>query len=402
MTRPTSPTTLRSTAADWNACRRAILARITCVSVCELAGLVSSHDRWPCPNPAHKGQDRGPDLTFNRDSTGWRCHACNAGGSAFDLAVHVGAARDIADAIKVLGALAGVELPQTKWQPRTPTRPNLDQNQNGGNSEMDLESAAAAIPADRAAEIRCRFATVTQNHFTPSCSGAEYLESRSIPFEAAKSAGCGWVADPEAADRVLREKYSLAELRAAGLIGRRGGFLGYRHRLIIADRLTDGSVLALRSIAGDAKPKEFAAGRGVFGAGGSEIARWRLAQHSLWIWCEGTTDWLTALALGFAAIGVPGAGQWKYAIEAIRQMMAVAPSLVSDPLLQRHVIFFDADTAGQTGARQFEAALCAELPTSHAIRIAVPPGDGAKDLNDCVRLGATAEDLRAGFAALFE
>lgn len=392
-------TPLRTAATAWSAARAAIIARVSCTAVCELAGMQPLHGRWPCPNPTHKGQERGPDLTFNRDATGWRCHACNAGGSVFDLAIHVGAARDIGDAIKVLAALAGVELPTTKWQPAA--------RQQRGVSDNELERDAATVPAERASEIRRRFAAYTQRHFTADTPGAAYLESRQIPFYSALEAGCGWVADPDSLNAALRGKYDAAELRAAGLIGKRGGFLGQRHRLVIADRVGgDGSVLALRSIAADAKPKEIAVGRGVFGVS-CQASRNRLSVHTMWVWCEGTTDWLTALSLGFAAIGIPGAGQWRYGIDAMRKLRTVAPSMFDPAAAGKHLIYFDADEAGQRGATEFAKALMAELPPSHMVRVAKPPGqtaDGSavKDLNDCVRLGATAEELRQGWLGLFQ
>lgn len=432
ITPETSP--FRNATADWATARRAIIARVTCADVCRLAGIESRHDRYPCPNPEHRGQSRGPDLTFNRDATGWRCHACNAGGSVFDLAVHLGAASGIGDAIRVLGALAGVELPTTNWRPGSGAGRGRGKGRDGSDTGSDadsespesaLETAAAAVPAERAAEIRRRFATVTQSHFTADTAGAEYLESRSIPFAAAKSAGVGWVADPSAAEQVLREKYTPAELRAAGLISRRGRFFGTTHRLVIADRQTDGSALALRSISPAAKPKEIACGRGVFGltaemldtaiGSGADSCDGGVGDcaENPWVWCEGTTDWLTAFALGFKAVGIPGAGQWRYAIEAVRA------NLEKFSVFSHHVIAFDSDEAGQRGARQFGDALrqlFRSIGTGnangepHGIAPAVATwqpcgvtadGSACKDLNDCVRLGATADELRAEFDSLF-
>lgn len=405
----------KSAAADWSAIRDEIKRRVTCSAVCELAGLSQRGGRWPCPNPAHHGQQRGPDLTMNREDSGWRCHACAAGGSVFDLAVHVGAARDFADAVRVLAALAGVTLPAF-----SPTGFGLGNSAAGARgatnrrAESELEAAAALIPAERACEIRRRFAAVTQQHFTPDTAGAEYLAERHIPFDAARSAGCGWIADPTLADRVLREKYTPAELRAAGLIGKRGGFLGHRHRLTISDpNGGDGRALALRSIAPDAKPKEIACGRGVIGYTremfDSATATVRAgddsegASEQLLIWCEGTTDWLTAFGLGLLAVCIPGAGQWKYAIDAIKRDRAEPTCLLR--FNTRHVILFDGDAAGQSGAAALSIALRAECGVSESDVIIVAPSaiadSNCKDLSDCVRLGAGREEIESALRSMF-
>jgi hypothetical protein len=60
-----------------------------------------------CFNPAHD-HDRNPSCGINVDHGGFRCHACDAKGSAYDAAVLVGKSRaDAAELAKRYGLWVG-------------------------------------------------------------------------------------------------------------------------------------------------------------------------------------------------------------------------------------------------------------------------------------------------------
>lgn len=96
--------------------------------------------------------------------------------------------------------------------------------------------------------------------------------------------------------------------------------------------------------------------------------------------CEGESDTWTALSAGFAAVGSPGAGQFKPAwVECFRAFVDAAGR-------SRVYLVPDADTAGAEGARVI-ADMFLRAGLSVPLKVTIPSG---KDLNEYLRGGMTA------------
>lgn len=281
-------------ADQWTRVRDEIQERVPCAQLLAQAGIQGHGNRYPCPNPAHPpgSQDQRPDLALRTETNSWQCYSCGQRGSVFDLAVFLGLAADYSSALRELAAVAGVELPINR--PPTRRAPHHD------------------VPADRALGIRSRFMAACQRQFSKSCPAATYLAGRGIPYSVARDCGCGFVADREAAKIALARKYTVDELMAAGLWSKRRKPMWWRHQLLIpTGPIPDG--LAMRICApSDSALKELAAGEGVFGL--AAIADRFSADPSSVPYlavCEGTTDWLAAVAHDVPAVGVPGCARWS-------------------------------------------------------------------------------------------
>lgn len=358
-------------ADKWREIRTAISEAVPCAALLEHANVHHTGNRWACPNPSHDAetQRRSPDLVCGTTQNSWVCYSCGAKGSVFDLAIFLGLASDFAGAVRELAPMAGVDLPDTRPRPRS-TR----------------------IPAERALEIRTRFVSVCQNHFTRECHGAAYLAGRGISFDTARDAGLGFVMDEERAKGALMRKYTLDELMASGLFSRKRRPLFWKHPLLIPGAPDTSSILALRRDEPAPKskgPKEYSAGEGVFGL--REIAaRFDSDPDSVpyILVNEGTTDWLIALSCEVPAIAVPGHSRWS----ALKKHSDLIPRV---PLL----ILFDndppsVDNAGRHKPQGPESALNAaeamRLIGFDATPLVPPPGpDGGKnDLASMIDAGA--------------
>jgi DNA primase len=97
--------------------RDALLARVDLESLAdELLGprLRPAIRMWPCPNPDHPQTGRTPPLSVFVARSGhqrWHCHGCGQGGTAIDLLLATGHARDVGDALDWLAHRIGLITP---------------------------------------------------------------------------------------------------------------------------------------------------------------------------------------------------------------------------------------------------------------------------------------------------
>lgn len=87
----------------------------------EERGLRAYHKQFPCPSVMHEQTGATPPTTIASQGgyEVWRCHSCEAGGSAIDALVMSGRAKDVAEALEQLG----VDKPERKPERRVPQQP---------------------------------------------------------------------------------------------------------------------------------------------------------------------------------------------------------------------------------------------------------------------------------------
>jgi hypothetical protein len=79
-------------------------------------GLHPRHRQYPCPSADHTQTGDTPPASISHAPEGydvWKCHSCDAAGTAIDALLMSGRARDIADALETLG----VDPPQDRPRP---------------------------------------------------------------------------------------------------------------------------------------------------------------------------------------------------------------------------------------------------------------------------------------------
>ena len=82
-----------------------------------------SNGGWPCPNPQHAQTGKTPPVSVKADGPGlWKCHGCDAGGTAIDL-VMLATSVDVAGAFAELHRRAGT-APKRRPEPARPRRPD--------------------------------------------------------------------------------------------------------------------------------------------------------------------------------------------------------------------------------------------------------------------------------------
>jgi DNA primase len=232
---------------------------------------------------AHKsGADEKPALTFLTDVNRFKCYVCGARGDAISLVQGV-LGVPFGEAVRWLSELAGrspagLSAPNWGFSARTPTA------------------------RDRGVYARLYEESHDLGRRSPC---GRYLRGRGIDLDLANRCEVAELLDPAEVWEVLNERFDEAELKAAGLISRRGYFLFARHPLLFFhfDEGAPQFVLA-RDISGEALCKELSpAGlRSPVPYLGDML---RQKPERILV-CEGCIDALSATQLGYAAVGVPG------------------------------------------------------------------------------------------------
>lgn len=144
---------------------------------------------WRCPNPSHSQTGRTPPVSIFVDRRGqqrWHCFGCGEGGTAIDLTLRAGRARDFRDALEWLADQAHVSpSPDDRGDGRGPGR-----------------GVAAQLPASTAPDLEARrallrYAKACFEHLR-SDAGREVrrwlVEARALPMAVLDHGGVG--ADP--------------------------------------------------------------------------------------------------------------------------------------------------------------------------------------------------------------
>jgi DNA primase len=263
------------------------------------------------------GVDRNPSLHFWSDTNRFKCFACGVSGDVIDL-VQAVRQTDFRSAVEWITAQATGRLPVQTATVRGRVVPD----------------AAAREVYDALFELSCPI-----DEWSPT---GRYLMDRGIAPAVASAAGSRQVGDPGELWAALVGRFGEDRLRAAGLVSRNNRFLFGGHSLLFF--YVDGGqpvYVQARDVTGRATAKELSL------AGLSSPAPYNADQlrHLLdrVVVCEGCIDTLSAIRLGYSAVGVPGvAGFHNDWYDRFRNVGTV-------------VILFDNDDAGLRAAAELRA-----------------------------------------------
>jgi len=225
-------------------------------------GIALAEDRpgpWveiPCFNPAHD-HDRNPSCGVNLDHGGFKCHACDAKGSAFDAAVLIGKSRgDAAELAKRHGLWRGDN--------------GTPHHGRGGGGSLTASNPRAHV-----------------HTLPPGCTLESYAEAKRLPTEFLRKIGISdYVDNRWPGTRVLRIPYVDGDDQEAAV----------RIRIRLEKGATDERFLWRKG----SRPL-------LYGIPRLDQAR----EAGYVVLVEGESDCHTLWHHGIPAVGIPGATNWK-------------------------------------------------------------------------------------------
>jgi DNA primase len=284
--------------------------------------------------PLHK--EKTPSFSVDPAQGLFYCFGCGAGGDAIKLHM-LTSGDDFPGAIETLALRYSIPLPAVAQRQR-----------GSGVEERDLEGVLELAAGFFAEQLR-------RNQ-----EARAYLERRRIPAEMIERFGLGYAPDGwRNLVEGLRAKAPLADLEAAGLVGRPEGggdpYDRFRHRLMFPIRSPSGRILGFggRTLGDDkakyvntAETERFHKGSLLYGL---DQAKRALREQGRALLVEGYFDVLAAVASGV---------DWAVA------SMGTALTPEQAHLLARYseevVIGYDGDEAGDNAARRALSLLLAE------------------------------------------
>lgn len=263
------------------------------------------------------GVDRNPSLHFWLDRNRFKCFACGVAGDVIDLV----------RAVRQTDFRSAVEWVTTQAKGRFPAHATAVR-------ERLVPDAAAGEVYAALFEL-----TLAIDEWLPA---GRYFMERGITPAIASAAGSRQAGDPAELWAALVRRFGEDRLRAAGLVSKNNRFLFGGHSLLFF--YLDGGqpvYVQARDITGQATAKELSlAGVGSPAPYNADQLRNPLDRVVV---CEGCIDTLSAIRLGYSAVGVPGvAGFRSEWYERFRNVGKV-------------LLLFDNDNAGRQAAVELRA-----------------------------------------------
>jgi DNA primase len=337
-----------------------IKVRTDCRVLAQELGIARRWNSFLCP--FH--HDRDPSLGIW--ATGFKCFACGAKGDCVGLYRRVKGV-GFREALEYLAGRCGVALPA-----RVKCRgPRVRPPAAPPSVEATTSSAAGperSIGPERRSVIYTALAKAARLNvsYTDLGPAIAYLSGRGISAATAIDAELGFIPSYRGASAGLQKAIPLEELQAAGLFNPKGNLRLFKHRLLIPYYL-DGEVFTLQARnmgwrgKGDG-PKELTLGPVTIPFNADVLLE---PQEQVYV-CEGAIDTLSLLELGLAAVGVPGA----------RNFRAEWVEMFGDA--GEVVLALDNDEAGRQGAETI-AGQFGRFGRSVRV-LELPPG--VKDINE--------------------
>jgi DNA primase len=311
-------------------------------------GLAVAGRRAHCFNGAGHadGKDSNPSLVFFPDSGRFKCFACGIHGDAIDLV----------RAMRGVGFREAVAWLETAAGGRPP-----------GRSASAPGKSTVRLPDDNDRQVYRRLQELSTPPAADSPAGA-YLARRGLDPIMAAVYGARELVDVPHAWAVLQTEFGAARLAAAGLTSRSRGYLFACHPLLFFYLDADEpAFVQARAIAADVTLKELRPA-GLQCPLPFNVNILSSNPQRVFV-CEGCIDTLSALQLGYDAVGVPG-------VQGFREDWF--------PFFRgagRVCVLFDNDEAG----RQQGAELRSQFRLRGFRADAFHPAQG-KDVNDCLLL----------------
>lgn len=256
------------------------------LAVARALGIELHGRRASCFNAAAHGggTDARPSLVFYQNNNQYHCFACGVHGDAINL-VRAILQLDFRAAVAWIMGLAGGAPP--------------------GTAKCSEISSAGARTPDRAAIQVYETLYAMTSAIGPDTPAGLFLRGRQIDLKLANDHHARQIQDPQSLWDGLTKSFGFERLHDAGLVSRSNRFLFARHCLLFFYFCPGSPVFVqARDITGQAHSKELSlAGLHSAVPYNIEILDTRAASVAI---CEGCIDTLSALQMGFPAIGVPG------------------------------------------------------------------------------------------------
>lgn len=315
---------------------------------------------------AHKNGDANPSMILFPDKGRYSCPVCGVWGGAFDLVM------------KVRG-VSFVEARQ--WidsrfrQPGTRQVPTVGVGAAAPRPGIVTSGPGARAPGPGVGASDPEvYEALFEICYTigPRMPAGEYLTGRGLDLELVERHHAVQIGNPDETWQDLNSRFGAERLRAAGLMTRSGAFLFARHLLLFfysdRERLV---YVQGRDITGQRQPKELSLA-GVVSPAPYNADLLHTKPERVYL-CEGVIDTLSAIQMGYPAVGVTGVTGFRRGwFELFRGV--------------RHVcICFDNDEAGRRRGVELRGEF-----RSREFRADSFHPKNVKDLNDLLKHRSTA------------
>lgn len=335
-----------------------------CAELAADLGIIQKGRRWYCPS-CQQGSGKSPDMQTS--ARGWHCFKCEAKGDALAL-IEITRSCDHAAAVSYLEEFTGIRRPERRNKA-------TESPQSAFQLSSSIKSPPSKPPAQDQSE---RIAIITA--FIQKCSplsgdALQYMErTRCIPrsiLERANIRFCG--SDYVEIVDDLGSTFGKEPVKAAGLWSFYGYFKAQVGFLLLPYQ-SGGLIVYLKARPPLSKQQceDLGVERFLFMRGSVPCfyAQGQLQLHSerdRLLICEGEIDCLSAIAMGEAAVGIPGWAGFK--TEWVRQLK---------PWDGRVLLVLDGDPAGQQGVQD----ICSKFLDAGLQAPLVKELPAGKDLND--------------------
>ena len=264
-----------------------LIGNVSILDVAAALGLEIEGRNCRCFNGAghQSGRDEHPSLVLFTDTNKFKCFVCGKHGDAIDL-VRGHRSCTFPEALQFISSMGPTSLA------------------GSSTTASGTSSIGVQFPDKWACDVYLALYRLSQQ-INQGMPESVYLHSRGLTNKLAAAHGVRRLADPAAAWNELNRQFDEEILTGAGIVSSRGNFMFHRHTLLFF--YLDGArpvYVQARDVTGEAEHKELSLhglrspipfNRNELKPGVTEVCV-----------CEGCIDTLSALKLGYAAVGVPG------------------------------------------------------------------------------------------------
>lgn len=305
--------------------------------------VVGRHARCFNSEKHRKRKDERPSLAFFPDDGRFRCYSCGIRGDSIDL-VRTVRQCGFGEAVGWIESLTG----ETSSPSRSATANAAKSRRRPGKEALEIYAALYEMSYE----------------IGPKMPAGRYLKRRGLNLDLVNEHRVTQMGDVRRTWSQLESDFGIDALKTAGVVSRAGRFLFARHELLFFYFDDDWPVyIQARDITGESRAKELSL-TGLVSPIPYNVNLLRHRQRRVYL-CEGCIDTLSALQMGFPAVGVPGVAgfqdDWYERFKTIEHI----------------VVVFDDDEAGRREAGELRMQF-----RQRGIKADAKYPPSGKDMND--------------------
>lgn len=317
------------------------------VQLAEVLGLQVRGSQARCFNAeGHKYGDKNPSLGLDTKTNRFKCFACGVSGSIIDLYMQVKGINSFQQAISELNALTGLEkLPQMAG--------------DGYKKTAQTKETGKITPIRGIYEALKGFCGGLDKESLDYLTGG----SRGLTKETIARFNIFSIKDYAQVNGLMKDKYSLEQLKEAGLVSKQGNLIFYRHK-IITPFIKDGEIIFLQGRRTDNQHPRYMHLKRSVPLFNTETLKTLKAGERVYI-CEGVFDAIMLEQQDYRAVAILGVNNFK-------------PEMAGPFKGLDVMLCLDNDESGRQATKALARAF---LPKGQGVRQKILP-EGIKDITE--------------------